>query len=139
MQPQFEQSAKSVEGGSTAFPWLNKTLIKTQSTVCKKLHPLSQALSDSYQPCSEPGEVTRALLRLAKLSLFKPSQYQMSSIHFAVSHEKFSVEPGTIKQQRLKNVTDCKSNPAPCVFFFFSSGRSRTLHAVLIKKKIKKK
>ena len=35
MQPQFEQSAKSAaERGSEAFPWQNKTLIKTQSTVC---------------------------------------------------------------------------------------------------------
>lgn len=99
---QFEQSAKSAERGSEAFPWQNKTLIKTQSTVCTKLRPLSQPLSDSYQQWA--GTVSKSIALAGKTVLIQAFAVssELNSIHsFIVPREKFSVEPSTIKQQRL--------------------------------------
>lgn len=120
MRSSLQQSAKSAKRGSEAFPWQNKTLIKTQSTVCSMQRASSSepALIWLISAVQWAATVSESIALAGKncphSSLL---QYWMSSTQSFHGLGETLCEPGAIKQQRLLKATHCEKNKAPCVTF----------------------
>lgn len=120
MWSSLQQSAKSAEGGSEAFPWQNKTLIKTQSTVCSMQRASSSepALIGLISAVQWAATVSESIVLAGKncphSSLL---QYRMSSTQSFHCLGETQCEPGTIKLQWLLKATECNKKQSSCYFY----------------------
>lgn len=131
MRSSLQQSAKSAERGSEAFPWQNKTLIKTQSTVCSmqrasSSEPALIGLISAVQGAATVSEnIALAGKNCPHSSLL---QYRMSSTQSFHCLGETQCVPGTIKQQRLLKATECNKKQSSLGYFHTLYIESYILH-----------